>query len=79
MVTILAVVEDRGRDGRDAGGHADGETCDAKRGGIINYRRSEQRPPMGPAVGYSPVIRNSADESQADVDTNDTSSVTFQR
>lgn len=42
------------------GGMADGMAYDAKGGGMINYLRSEQGPPMAPPVGYSPIVRNCA-------------------
>ncbi len=37
---------------------ADGRTYDGKGGGMINYARAPQSGPMGPATGYSPVVRN---------------------
>lgn len=40
------------------GGNADGQTYDAKGGGLINYHRSAQGRPNGPELGYSPTIAN---------------------
>lgn len=40
------------------GGNADGETYDAKGGGLINYHRAPQGRPGGSELGYSPFIVN---------------------
>jgi autotransporter family porin len=40
------------------GGYADGIAYDGHGGGMINYQRKPQGPPMGPRIGFSPEIRN---------------------